>query len=183
MADPYARLHSTELYRNRWLSVEAHEIVHPNGRPGEHLLVVTPKASAVVVEDGGDLVFSHQPRFGARSWVIEIVKGGQEAGESALHCARRELREELGLTARTWSELGVLYEIPSIVSEPVAIFLARDVEASSQALEGVESIEAVRLPLSRAFSAATGGEISDAVTVAALFRYFVFRGTLRAEFR
>src|SRR5580704_13928471 len=124
--DPYVRLSKRELYRNPWLAVEAHEIVHPNGTPGEHVLVVAPFPCAVVVEDGGALLFARQPRFGARRVVVEIVKGGREGSESALECAARELREELGVRARHWSPLGRLYEIPSIVNEPVDVFLASD---------------------------------------------------------
>ena len=67
--DPYVRLSKRELYRNPWLAVEAHEIVHPNGVPGEHVLVVAPHPCAVVVEDGGTLLFARQPRFGAQRFV------------------------------------------------------------------------------------------------------------------
>ncbi len=76
--DPYERVSKRELYRNPWLAVEAHEIVHPNGMPGEHVLVVAPNPCAVVVEDGDALLFARQPRFGAQCVVLEIVKGGRE---------------------------------------------------------------------------------------------------------
>jgi ADP-ribose pyrophosphatase len=136
-----------------------------------------------VVEDAGALLFTRQPRFGARASVIEVVKGGRDEGESALQCAQRELREELGVSARTWTELGALYEIPSIVSEPVTLFWASDIAIESQELEHVESIDLVRLSIDGAFEAAIGGEIDDAITVAALFRYFVYRGLIVSERR
>lgn len=176
MSDPYVRLQRRELYRNRWLAVEAHAIVHPSGEPGEHLLVVIPQASAVVVEDGDDLIFAKQPRFAARRVVVEIVKGGRDPGETALECAQRELREELGITARDWTELGRLYEIPSIVNEPLAIFLARNLSFETPDPERQESIEIVRMPVDDALRAAASGELDDAVTVAALFRYAALIG-------
>lgn len=174
--DPYQRLRERELYRNRWLAVEAHEIVHPTGEPGEHLLVVTPPTCAVVVEDGGDLVFVRQARFAARARVVEIVKGGAEAGETGLAAAQRELREELGANANRWSRLGRLYEIPSIVGTPVELYVARDVTFSQARPESVESLEPVRLPTAAAMAATAGGEIDDAVTIAALFRFAVATG-------
>jgi len=177
--DPYVRVRARELYRNPWLTVEAHEIVHPNGVPGEHVLVVIPKASAVVVEDGGDLLFTRQARFGARRSVIEIVKGGGDPGESALECAQRELREELGVVAREWRELGQLYEIPSIVSEPIALFLARGITIDAADPELIESIDLVRMPIGEAIDAASNGAIDDGITVAALFRYASVEGLLR----
>lgn len=174
--DPYVRVSRRELYRNRWLSVEAHAIVHPGGASGEHLLVITPPTCAIVVEDGSDLLFARQPRFAAQRHVVEIVKGGAEENEQQLEAAQRELREELGVTARRWSKLGRLYEIPSIVGGCVAVYLARDLEFAPPEPESVESIVAVRLPIQEALEAAVTGEIDDAVTVASLFRYAVAAG-------
>jgi ADP-ribose pyrophosphatase len=177
-SDPYVRISMRELYRNPWLAVEAHEIVHPSGEPGQHVLVVTPRPSAIIVEDGGDVLFTRQARFGARRNVIEIVKGGCNPGESALECAQRELLEELGIVAESWAELGTLYEIPSIVSEPLMLFLAGDVRSERPRPEPNESIELVRMKAGDAIAAALGGEINDAVTVAALFRYGLRRGII-----
>jgi 8-oxo-dGTP pyrophosphatase MutT (NUDIX family) len=176
--DPYTRVCARELYRNPWLAVEAHDIVHPNGTPGEHVLVVTPRACGVVVEDGVDLLFARQPRFAARRWVTEIVKGGAAPGEPMLDAAKRELREELGISASQWSPLGRLYEIPSIVDSPVDIFVASGLTHRAAQPEEEESIEPVRIGARQALNDALRGEIDDAVTVAALFRYAVMRGLL-----
>ncbi len=176
--DPYRRLSARELYRNPWLGVEVHDVVHPSGIPGEHVLIVTPSASAALVEDGEELIFTLQPRFGARREVIEIVKGGREAGEDALACARRELREELGLEAASWLALGKLYEIPSIGGEAISLFIARDLRAVAGEPEAVESIATLRMPARDALAAAIDGRIDDAVTVAALLRYAHLKGWL-----
>jgi ADP-ribose pyrophosphatase len=176
--DPYERVSKRELYRNPWLAVEAHEIVHPNGMPGEHVLVVAPNPCAVVVEDGDALLFARQPRFGAQRVVVEIVKGGREGAESALECAARELREELGVEARHWTPLGFLYEIPSIINRPVEVFLASDTMPAHGEQEAVESIEPVRLSFEEAIARVRDGGIDDAITVAALFRYALARGLI-----
>jgi ADP-ribose pyrophosphatase len=174
----YQRLGSREVYRNPFLAIEAHSIVHPSGVSGEHALVVTPPCSAVIVCDAGDLLFTRQPRFGARAEILEIVKGGAEEGESALQCAQREAREELGVVAAHWMPLGMLYEIPSLMNQPVELFLARGIEHVDTAFEPVESIELVRVPEEVAIGAAASGQINDAVTVAALLRYGVLEHIL-----
>lgn len=175
----FQRLDSREVYRNPWLAVEVHDIVHPSGAPGEHVLIVTPPCAAVVVADGGDLLFTRQARFGARAEVLEIVKGGAEERESLLECARRELREELGVVAAHWKPLGMLFEIPSIISAPIELFLAHGIEHVEHEPEAVESIELVRIPEGVAVRAAVAGEMNDAVTVAALLRYGVSRGIIQ----
>jgi 8-oxo-dGTP pyrophosphatase MutT (NUDIX family) len=173
--DPYRRLRKREIYRNPWLGVEVHDIVHPTGTPGEHVLIVSPEASAVLVEEEGSFIFAAQPRFGARRSVVEVVKGGAEPGETPLECAQRELREELGLTAERWESLGIVYEIPSIVSDPVTVFVASDLQRVDAEPEEIERITLVRMGVGDAFAAVNDGAIDDAVTLAALLRYALRR--------
>jgi 8-oxo-dGTP pyrophosphatase MutT (NUDIX family) len=160
------------VYENPWLRFEAHDIVHPNGMPGEHGVVATPPASAVVPVDGSFVWLTRQARFAIDATVLEIVKGGRDPGEDALAAAQRELREELGLQSDRWEPLGIIYEIPSIVASPITLFLAHDVRAvaTSGDHEGVESIDAVRMPLLDALFGATNGRIDDAATGVALLR-------------
>jgi 8-oxo-dGTP pyrophosphatase MutT (NUDIX family) len=173
--DPYRRLRRREVYRNPWVAVEVHDVVHPTGTRGEHVLIVTPAASGVLVVDGDDIVLAEQPRFGARRSVIEIVKGGAGDGETALACAQRELREELGYTAATWTSLGFTYEIPSILDKPVELFLAENLHDVATELEDVERIERLSLPLPQAYAAMVDGRINDAATIVALTRFRALR--------
>ena len=166
----YVRKSKRTAYENRWLRFEAHDIVHPNGQPGEHGVVVTPRSSGVVVLDGDDVILTRQARYAIGRSVLEIVKGGAAPGETARAAAERELREELGLAAERWDELGFVYEIPSIMEEPISIFLARNVHSVASEPEDVETIVAERMPFRDAIRAAATGELNDAVTIAALMR-------------
>jgi 8-oxo-dGTP pyrophosphatase MutT (NUDIX family) len=166
----FIRKSKRELYQNPWLTFEAHEVVHPNGQHGEHGLVVPPRASGVVVLDGDDVLLTRQERFGVDRSVLEIVKGGADECETVFACAQRETREELGAVARSWEPMGLLYEIPSIVSNPIHLYLARDVTMVETQMERVESIVVERLPFTTVLEALAAGEINDAVTGAALFR-------------
>jgi 8-oxo-dGTP pyrophosphatase MutT (NUDIX family) len=169
----YRRLARRELYRNPWVAVHVHEIIHPTGAAGEHIAITTGHASGVLVVDGDAFVMARQARFAADAQMLEIVKGGADEGESALACAQRELREELGLRAADWTPLGVVYEIPSIVEHPVTLFVARDLHAVPSAPEHVEAIQTVRILFDDAYRAARDGRIDDAVTLAALLRYLI----------
>jgi 8-oxo-dGTP pyrophosphatase MutT (NUDIX family) len=172
----YQRLAQRELYRNPWVAVHIHDIIHPTGAPGEHVAIATGRAAGVLVVDGNAFVLAVQARFAANARMLEIVKGGAAEGESALACAQRELREELGLLARDWLPLGITYEIPSIVEQPVELFVARDLRAVPSAPEDVEAIDAVHMPIDDAYRAARDGRIDDAVTLAALLRYRLLTG-------
>jgi 8-oxo-dGTP pyrophosphatase MutT (NUDIX family) len=122
------------------------------------------------VLDGDDVLLARQARFAIDRIVLEVVKGGAAPGESHRAAAERELREEIGLVAARWDDLGIAYEIPSIVEEPVRIFLARELRTVPTDPEDVESIVAVRLPFAEALLAAARGEIADAITGVALLR-------------
>jgi 8-oxo-dGTP pyrophosphatase MutT (NUDIX family) len=165
-----------EAYRNPWVVVEVHDVIHPTGAAGEHVLIATGRASGVLVVDGDDFVLARQPRFAADAAVLEIVKGGAGEGETALACAQRELREELGLEAQLWTPLGHVHEIPSIVEHPVTLFLARDLRSVESAQEHVEAIVGERIAIDDAYRAAVDGRIDDAVTIAALLRFRMLEG-------
>src|SRR5476651_1682450 len=152
------------VYENPWLRFEAHDIVHPNGSPGEHGVVANSGSSAVVVIEDGDVWLTRQARFAIEQTVLEVVKGGADEGESPLACAQRETREEIGVTAARWDAMGIAYEIPSIMQEPVHVFVAREITHVPTELERVESIEIVRMPFLAALDGVASGEIDDAIT-------------------
>jgi 8-oxo-dGTP pyrophosphatase MutT (NUDIX family) len=159
------------VYANPWIRFEAHDVVHPNGVPGEFGLVVAPPASGIVAVDAAGFVWlTRQARFAVDAVVLEIVKGGAEAGETPLVAAQRETREEIGIEADRWDALGTAFELPSIVGHSVSLFLARDLREVASAHEHVESIETVRMPFATALQAVATGEINDAVTGLALLR-------------
>ncbi|MBV8151650.1 MAG: NUDIX hydrolase [Candidatus Eremiobacteraeota bacterium] len=164
------RRNARNVYENPWLRFEAHEVVHPSGCNGEYGVVVVPPVSGVVVMDGDDVVLTSQERYASGERVVEIVKGGAHAGESPLACAQRETREELGFVVEDWLELPPLYEIPSIVTGRVSLFLAKNCRFVGLAPEREETIDTVRMPLFRAVELALRGGIDDAVTVGALAR-------------
>jgi 8-oxo-dGDP phosphatase len=166
----YVRRARRVVYENPWLRFEAHEIVHPNGAPGVHGVVVTPRASAVVLIDGGDVLLTRQPRFAVDAVVLEVIKGGRHEGEDGLACAQRESREEAGVSAARWTPLGETYEIPSIVQEPVDLYLGTELSPRPLAPEEVERIDVVRMPFGDALEACADGRIDDAVTAIALLR-------------
>lgn len=166
----YDRRGKRVVYENPWLRFEAHEIVHPTGVPGVHGVVVTPPASAVVALDGDRVLLVRQPRFAVDAVVLEVIKGGADPGEDALACAIRETREEAGLIAARWDSLGIAYEVPSIVEQPVALFLARDLSAAPHAPEDVEQIELVAMRFDDALEACADGRIADSITAIALLR-------------
>ncbi|MGP3777109.1 NUDIX domain-containing protein (plasmid) [Streptomyces sp. SDT5-1] len=95
-------------------------------------------ASVVAALDGEQrvaILSSHFPQHGGR--YLFLPGGRREAGEDAAACARRELREEAGVTARCWAQLGS-YAMTLASTARVDLFLARDLTLGPRELTATE---------------------------------------------
>jgi ADP-ribose pyrophosphatase len=136
----------------------------------EREIVEHPGSVAVVAVDRErQLWLVRQLREPARKKLVELPAGKCEHGEAPLAAARRELREECGLTGGTWVELGAFWTTPGFCREHMVIFLAEDVEPGEADLDDDEEVEVVRLPL--ADVDALIGELEDAKTLAGLLLF------------
>jgi ADP-ribose pyrophosphatase len=142
----------------------------------EREIVEHPGAVAIVsVDTEGQMAFVRQLREATRGPLLEIPAGTREQGEEPLATARRELREECGLTGGEWTRLGGFWTTPGFSREYMHVFLAEGVERGEAAPEGDEDLELVRRPAGDA--AALMEEIEDAKTLASLLLYLTSRAT------
>lgn len=146
----------------------------------EREIVEHPGAVAIVsVDTEEQIAFVRQLREPTRSSLLELPAGTHEPGEDPLATAKRELREECGLTGGEWSELGAFWTTPGFSREYMHVFLAEGVERGEAAPEADEMLEIVRRPA--ADEAALTDGIEDAKTLAGLFLYLTSRATTRAR--
>ena len=129
-----------------------------------------PGAAAVVpLFANGDTLLIRQFRYPARREFLEVPAGKFDSpDESALDLARRELKEEVGLTAARWTRLGETHPAIGYSDEAIHLFLAEDVTEGDAAPDGDERVVPVRLPLAEAVERARAGEILDGKTCVAL---------------
>jgi len=141
----------------------------PNGVTIDLAVIRHPGASAIVAIDAnGAIPLLTQYRHAVGGWLKEIPAGCINPGETPRVCAERELREEAGLVARQWDQLGAIVTIPSFCDERVTLFLARDLNDAERELDHDEVINVERVPLEEALTMIRRGEIFDAKTIAAL---------------
>ena len=141
----------------------------PNGVTLDLAVIRHPGASAIVALDAkGNIPVLTQYRHAVGGWLKEIPAGCINAGETARLCAERELREEAGLVAARWDQLGTIVTIPSFCDERITLFLARDLTDVDRELDHDEVINVERIALDEALAMVRRGEIFDAKTIAAL---------------
>ena len=148
---PWRILSSRKVYSDPWIEVQRDQVVRPDGADGTHCVVrMKPGVSVLPLDEDGSIYLTEEFHYGIGRVTIEAVSGGIEPGEIALATARRELKEELGITAARWTELGMIDPFTTIVVSPTALFLAQGLSFGPTAREGTEKINAVRVPLAQA---------------------------------
>ena len=136
----------------------------------EREIVEHPGAVAIVAVDArGDVWLVRQLREAARKELIELPAGTREPGEDPLTTAKRELREECGLTGGEWRELASFWTTPGFCREHMVVFAAEGVEPGEPDPDADEEVEIVRWPVAEI--RARLGEIEDAKTLAGLLLY------------
>ena len=141
----------------------------PNGMTIELGVVRHPGASAIVaLHPDRSIPLLTQYRHAVGGWLREIPAGCLNAGETPRQCAERELREEAGLIAARWDQLGTIVTIPSFCDERISLYLARELTPAPRELDHDEIINVERVMLEDAFKMISRGEIIDAKTIAAL---------------
>jgi 8-oxo-dGTP pyrophosphatase MutT (NUDIX family) len=163
-------LDSTPIYDNPWLSVRHENVITPGGTEGIYGVVhFKSRAIAIVPIDNENYTWLvKQFRYTLNEYSWEVPMGGAPLDEEPLLGAQRELKEETGLSAAHWQQIMKLHTSNSVTDEEAIVFVARDLTEGEQALEPSEDIELLRLPFADALAMVKRGEITDALSVAAL---------------
>jgi ADP-ribose diphosphatase len=153
------------------IKVSTERLRYSNGREYDFDYVRHPGAAAVVAIDGANRVcLVRQYRHGVQDFLWEIPAGKLDAGEPPEACALRELQEETGVSAKRWTSLGLYIPAPSIFTEIIHLYLARDLNVGTASPDADEELELEWLPLDQAIGHVLRGEWNDGKTAMALLR-------------
>lgn len=166
------KVSSERVFDGKLLHVRRDTVRLPDGKLATREHIVHPGAVLVVpVLPDGHLVVERQYRYPLDRVFVEFPAGKLDPGETRLDCARRELREEAGYEAATWTPLATIHTLVSYTNETIDLFVAEGLTHVGAALDEGEFVEIVSTSLDDMLSALDRGEITDAKTVAALLLY------------
>ena len=142
----------------------------PDGETAVREYLTHPGAVAILaILDDGRILLERQYRYPIAKACIEIPAGKLEVGEDALLCAKRELEEETGYSAKKWSYIRRIHPVISYSTEFIDIYLAEGLSPGNSHLDAEEFLDVFAAPLEQLIEWVEQGEISDVKTTIAVY--------------
>jgi 8-oxo-dGTP pyrophosphatase MutT (NUDIX family) len=170
--NPWQTRSREQVYDNPWITVHEDHVINPRGGAGIYGWVnFKNKAIGIVpVDEQLDTWLVGQYRYTLNEYSWEIPMGGGPSELDPLESARRELKEETGLTASKWQNIMRIHTSNSVTDEEGFIFLAQELTAGETEFDETEDLRVRKLPLAEALQMVLDQKITDAISISGLFR-------------
>lgn len=160
------------IYDNPWINVTEFKVLNPSGNSGIYGKIhFKNKAIGIVaLDENQDIYMVGQYRFPINKYSWELPEGGGPLNGEPLDSAKRELLEETGLKASAWTEILRMHLSNSVCDEEAIVYLAQNLQQFEAEPEETEQLVVKKLPFTEVYQMVCRGEITDAITVAAVLK-------------
>lgn len=158
-------LSSEELYSGKIVKLHVDRALTPSGKTAKREVVLHPAGVCVAaVDDERRVYMVRQFRYPFGAILTELPAGKLDPNENPDDAARRELKEETGLTAQKLKKLAVSYPSPGFCDEQLYLYIATGLERGESCPDEDEFLDVFTVPLDDAAAMVERGEIKDAKT-------------------
>ena len=166
------QISSEDLFTGVILNVKRDQVRLPNGQQSFRELIRHVGAVCVVpVTDDGKVVVERQYRYPIDQVITEIPAGKLDSREEdRLHAAQRELKEETGITADRWTDMGLYYSAAAYSDEKITMYLAQGLHRGEQHLDEGEFLNVAFVPMEELIEEILQGCITDGKTQAGILK-------------
>lgn len=170
--NPWQIKSEKQVYDNPWINLTEYQVINPSGNPGIYGKVHFKNRAIGIVPLDAELntYLVGQYRFTLSQYCWEIPEGGGPLNEDPLNAAKRELLEETGLVATNWTEIQTMHLSNSVTDEYCIIYTATGLEQHEAEPEDTEQLLVKKIPFDEVYRMVCDGEITDAVTIAAVLK-------------
>lgn len=159
-----------DLYDGIFLKMKRDTVRLPDGGEGVREYLTHPGAVAIVAMlDDGRILLERQYRYPVARVCTEIPAGKLDLGEDPLICAQRELHEETGYTATSWSYIRRIHPVISYSTEFIDIYLAEGLTKGQRHLDDEEFLDVFAASLDELLAWVEGGAITDVKTTISVY--------------
>ena len=168
---PWIIKKSRTAYQNPWFKLREDEVIQPNGKHSVHVVIEDyGGANVLPLDKDGYVYLADEFKYGLGRHDLNTATGGINPKETPLSAAKRELKEELGITAKKWTKLGIVHCYTSISDSPSYLFLAQGLTFGPTEHEGTESIQPRKIKFNQAVKMVFANKITHAPTVVAILK-------------
>jgi len=168
--NPWKQKSSKSIYDNPWIHLDEEVVINPAGGVSYYGRIHFKNLAIGIIpldeHNNTWLVGQYRHVPDVYSW--EIPMGGGPLSDDPLESAKRELKEETGLSADHWEEMMHLHTSNSVTDERGIVYVARGLSEGDTEFGETEDLQVIKLPLEEAVARVMSGEISDAISVAGL---------------
>lgn len=170
--NPWRKIGEKIVYDNAWIRIREDRVINPAGKECPYGVVgFKNRAIGIVpIDDLGNTWLVGQYRYPLDEYSWEIPMGGGPLNESILEAAKRELKEETGLSAEKWEEISRIHTSNSVTDEEGFIFIARELNEGTTEFDETEVLAIRKLPLREAVNMVMASEITDSISIAGILK-------------
>ena len=164
------KVESVTLHEGKFLTVKCDTVELPDGKHATREFVEHPGAVMILpLFDDGRVLLERQFRYPIGKVLVEFPAGKIDPNEDELTCAKRELQEETGYTAREWFLLTRIHPVISYSTEFIDLYLARGLTEGERKLDDGEFLESFIAGQADLIDWVKSGRISDVKTIIGVF--------------
>lgn len=130
-----------------------------------HIAERAPIALVFPLTDSYEIYLVSEYRYMLNKTVLQAVAGHVEKKETAIAAAKRELKEEAGISAMQLEEIARIEMSGSVFRSKSHLFLAKGLEIGDNKLDDDEEIAVVKMPLEDAVGKVMLGEINHSASM------------------
>jgi ADP-ribose pyrophosphatase len=169
-------LGSESIYKGKIVDVDIYDIRHGELEYKREIIKHNGSVVIVPVFDDDTVGMVRQYRYAAGKFLLEIPAGTINKDEDIEAAARRELEEEIGVTASSFEKLTEFYVSPGFLTEKMYVYIATGLTETAQNLDDDEILSIERHSFADVFEMIRNGEIEDAKTMCGIMLAGARRG-------
>jgi 8-oxo-dGTP pyrophosphatase MutT (NUDIX family) len=166
--NPWKITSSEIVYQNPWIRIHEDKVIMPSGKPGLYAYMESNDSVVIIaLDDEQKIRLIRQFSYPVAAWSWRVPQGGGDKQHS-LQAAKRELKEEAGIEARTWELLGEFRVCNGLMTERCTAYLATDstLKAHTDDEEAIDGASWVTM--AEADAKIERGDIDDSQSIVAI---------------
>ena len=173
---------SKKILENKLFTIVDEVAKDPSGFEIHRSIVRHPGSAVMMaVDEKRRILLVKQYRLPAEKNLWELPAGRLDPGETPLQAAKRELKEETGYKAKSWTKLVSFWPSPGYVSEKMTIFLATGLTEGDQEPMDDERIDIQWFTRKEMAEAVRSGKIADGKTLIGYFMWLDSQKTAKTK--